>query len=71
LCSLFDDIVKVQLVVVNAYPQGNNEIAPTKERIIQVQIAQQIQILARVKLTDICMKSADFRLERIQRNGFA
>ena len=71
LSGLLEDIVIMQLVVINANPQGNDQVAPAKYRVVEMEIAQHIFILAFVKLAGFCMKSSNFSFESLERNRFA
>ncbi len=70
LGSLLENIIEVQLVVVDANPQGGDEVAPAEERIVQVEITQHIQIPAFVKPADLRMKRPNFGFQHFLRNRF-
>lgn len=56
----------MQLVVIDADAQGDDQIAPTENRIVNVEVSQNSFIFTLKELADIRMQIADFFFELLQ-----
>src|SRR6185436_5777137 len=60
----------MQLIMINADAQCDNEITPAKHRVIKIKISQYIRIPAFVECTNFRMQVSYFRCEYFKRSGF-
>src|ERR1700752_47354 len=56
--------------MINTDPQGHNEIAPAKYRIVEIEIPQYVLIFVFIKFMYFRVKVSYFRFERFKRDRF-